>query len=313
MNLHQLIEQYVAYRRSLGERFDTNNRVLRAFCRSVGPTVDITEIHQDQVRSFLDGTGPITHSWHARHNAILGFYRYAVSHDYVASMPLPATIPKRPPPFVPYIFSSEELQRLLNACGSYQRNRSSIEPITVRTIVLLLYGASLRISEALELKRVDVNLEDLLLTIRETKFYKSRLVPFGPRLREVLHQYWERRKVPVSAVVGSDTPFFTTRSGATVKLATIEGCFRRVCEHAGIRRTDNASYQPRLHDLRHSSAVHRVTSWYRKGLDVQKLLPHLSVYLGHSYLAATQVYLSMTPELLREAGLLFERYARMQP
>jgi len=81
-----------------------------------------------------------------------------------------------------------------------------------------------------------------------------------------------------------------------------------VREQAGVRRSDGARYQPRLHDLRHTFAVHRLISWYRQGADVQKLLHHLSVYLGHVHLADTQVYLSMTPELLREANARFERY-----
>ena len=83
----------------------------------------------------------------------------------------------------------------------------------------------------------------------------------------------------------------------------------RARDSALIRREDGASYQPRLHDLRHTFAVHRLTQWYRQGADVQKLLPRLSVYLGHGSLAATQAYLSMTPELLQQASARFERYA----
>ena len=90
---------------------------------------------------------------------------------------------------------------------------------------------------------------------------------------------------------------------------TLQASFRRLCEHAGIRRDAEARYQPRLHDLRHTFAIHRLTSWYRQGADVAKLLPQLSVYLGHVNLAGTQVYLSMTPELLHEAGTRFERHA----
>jgi integrase len=98
------------------------------------------------------------------------------------------------------------------------------------------------------------------------------------------------------------------RTGARVKRPTAEKCFRRMCEQAGVRRADGASYQPRLHDLRHTFAVHRLTSWYRQGANVQQLLAQLSVYLGHVHLAATQVYLSMTPELLHEASVRFDRY-----
>lgn len=312
MNLHQLIEQYVAFRRSLGEAFNTHDRTLRAFCRAAGPAVDVTEVREDQVSSFLAGKGPITHSWHARHDALVGFYRYAVSRGYVSSAPLPAVIPKRPPPFVPYIYSTDELRRLLKATATYQRNRSSIEPVTIRTIILLLYGAGLRIGEAVALSRADVDFEESLLTIRETKFYKTRLVPIGPRLRTVLQEYAERPSAPTCAA-NDDSPFFMTRKGTAMKISSIENCFRRVCEHARVRRSDGASYQPRLHDLRHTAAVHRLTSWYRQGLDVQRLLPFLSVYLGHARLAGTQIYLSMTPELLYEAGRRFEKYVWNQP
>jgi site-specific recombinase XerD len=83
-----------------------------------------------------------------------------------------------------------------------------------------------------------------------------------------------------------------------------------MCQCAGVRRKDDASEQPRLHDLRHAFAVHRLTAWYREGADVQRLLHHLSVYLGHAHLANTQIYLTMTPELLQQAGTRFERYAR---
>ena len=89
----------------------------------------------------------------------------------------------------------------------------------------------------------------------------------------------------------------------------LASAFKRLREHAGVRRTDGSRYQPRLHDLRHSFAVHRLTVWYRQGADVQRLVYHLAVYLGHDRLAHTQVYLTMIPELLQQAGTRFERYA----
>jgi integrase/recombinase XerD len=90
----------------------------------------------------------------------------------------------------------------------------------------------------------------------------------------------------------------------------VQKCFRRVCDKAGIRRSDARRFQPRLHDLRHTFAVHRLLTWYQQGADVQRLLPQLSTYLGHTSLSCTQVYLSMTPELLQEASTRFERYAK---
>ena len=149
---------------------------------------------------------------------------------------------------------------------------------------------------------------NFLLTIRHTKFYKTRLVPFSPQLGLALARYSSRRLNAASAPEKTGV-FLTMRDGARVSHDTLDRIFRHLCVYAGIRRDDGARYQPRLHDLRHTFAVHRLTSWYRQGADVQKLLPKLSVYLGHAYLAATQVYLSMTPELLAEANARFERYA----
>lgn len=147
-----------------------------------------------------------------------------------------------------------------------------------------------------------------LLTVVKGKFFKSRLVPFSPRLGQVLQGYLSRPSGRGSNL-GKDTPFFTTGRGNRVNQCTVEGSFRRICQEAGVRRDDGARYQPRLHDLRHTFAVHRLTSWYRRNKDVQRLLPQLSVYLGHVHLAATQVYLTMTSELLDEANQRFELYA----
>jgi integrase len=108
------------------------------------------------------------------------------------------------------------------------------------------------------------------------------------------------------------SPFFVGRTGKKIYLNTLEGAFQQLREFAGLRRAGGPRCQPRLHDLRHTSAVHRLTAWYREGKDVQMLLPQLSVYLGHTYLAATQVYLSMTPELLHQASLRFEHYAGVE-
>jgi integrase/recombinase XerD len=311
VKLQQLIEQYITFRQALGERFRTNAAYLRSFARSLGTQADVTEVRAEQVNTFLAGTGPITSGWFVRHNALLGFYRYAQSRGYVCCVPLPAVLPVRPVPFVPYIFSHEELRRLVDAAAAHRERRGCLESDTLRTLVLLLYGTGLRVGEAVRLDCQDVDLDNSLLTVRQSKFYKSRLVPFGPQLKAVLTGYGGRHAAAVGAA-GEPAPFLTTRWLRRVNLHTLQACFRRLCDKAGIRRNDGASYQPRLHDLRHTFAVDRLTSWYRQGACVQKLLPVLSVYLGHAHLAATAVYLSMTPALLAEAGARFERYAQQE-
>src|SRR5437870_4311996 len=105
MNLQQLIEQYVTFRQSLGKRFNSPACILRAFGRTIGEKADVTEVHVEQVNAFLQGDGPFTRTWHVKYTALRGLYRYAISRGYAAVSPLPVNVPKRPPPFVPYIYS----------------------------------------------------------------------------------------------------------------------------------------------------------------------------------------------------------------
>jgi integrase/recombinase XerD len=308
MNLEHVVEEYATFRRTLGEKFGVNGKVLKAFCRAMGEDAALRDVAPERVSSFLNGTGPLTASWHVKHNALLGFYRYAISRGLVDHSPLPTVIPKRPPAFQPYIYSQAELRHLMDATSSYQRNRGSLEPSTVKTLLLLLYGAALRASEVLSLRNRDVDLTNALLTVRDSKFFKTCLVPLGPATTRTLLDYATRRSQCVCSHE-AESPFFVGRRGKKILLNTLEGAFQQLRQYAGLCRDGGPRCQPRLHDLRHTSAVHRLTAWYREGKDVQLLLPQLSVYMGHAHLAATQVYLTMTPELLHEASLRFELYA----
>ena len=183
-----------------------------------------------------------------------------------------------------------------------------MEPHTFRTILLTLYGAALRVSEGLSLTLADVDLRQSVLTIRDTKFYKSRLVPLGSDLNDAMLRYAKRRK-GAGHSQEEDAPFFVTKLGERVPIRLLQRAFRRLRKQTGIHRDDGARYQPRIHDLRHAAAVHRLTAWYRDGKDVQKLLPLLSTYMGHVDIASTQHYLTMTPELLQEASARFANYA----
>ena len=311
MTLEHVVEEYAIFRKTLGEKFAVNGNVLKAFCKAMGTGSPLADIAPEQVSSFLMGVGPLTASWHVKHNALLGFYRYAISRGFIARSPLPVVIPKRPPAFQPYIYSQAELRHLMDATASYQRHRGRLDPFTVRTLLLLMYGAALRASEALSLRNADIDLPSAVLTVRDSKFFKSRLVPLGPTTTQALTEY-ARRRSEWGGSREAESPFFVGRTGKKIYLNTLEGAFQQLRAFAGLRRAGGPRCQPRLHDLRHTSAVHRLTAWYREGKDVQVLLPQLSVYLGHAHLAATQVYLSMTPELLHQASLRFEQYAGME-
>ena len=307
MNLRRLIEQYISYQQSLGSRFITNAQILRAFGRTSGPRTSTASVCVRHVDAFLGKARPVTRTWFTKLSCLRCFFQYAVSRGYVKTAPLPTIMPKRPPVFIPYIYTREELRHLLQVVDSHPQGTSTLEPVTIRTMILVYYGAGLRLREATNLTRADVDLSRSLLTIRNTKFGKTRLVPVGSQLRQILVQYDQVRPKERPA----DASFFATQPGNPVHPITLEKKFRVLCNRAGIHRTD-ASKQPRIHDLRHTFAVHRLTSWYQQGADVQRLLHQLSVYLGHICLRHTQVYLSMTPELLREASQRFERYAKKE-
>jgi integrase/recombinase XerD len=308
MNIGELVTHYIAFRRTLGEKCKTNESILRSFCRAVGPQTSIAHIGAEVVVVFLNGSGSVTSGWFNKYQALKGFLRFAISRGHLTEAPLPTVLPKHPPPFVPYIYTRDEIRRLLDAIPSSQDYRTLIEPDTLRAILLLLYGAGLRVSEALTLSVADVDLPKALITVRDTKFFKSRLVPIGQQLAGVLTEFAHRR---AASHPGNDTesPFFLGKRGTAIHLQTMDGTFQRLRDCAGIRRSDGARYQPRLHDMRHSFAVHRLIQWYQQGADVHRLLYHLSVYLGHTHLRHTQVYLTMTPELLQQAGARFEQYA----
>jgi len=308
MKLNQLIAQYVAFRKSLGAKFEANESLLRTFARVVGEGRHVGSVKPREVTAFLNGRGPVTRHWHRKYIVLRGFFRYAVSRGYLSASPLPTTVPKLPERYKPYIYSREELRRLFDRTTAAQTQRFQMESHTFRTLLLLLYGAGLRVSEALSLNLKDVDLQEAVLVIRDTKFFKTRLVPLGSELNDVMKQYAKRRRKYGHSQSG-DAPFFVTRLGARIPLYLLQRGFRRLRTQAGVRREDGARYQPRLHDLRHAAAVHRLTAWYREGKNVHRLLPLLSTYLGHVDIVSTQIYLTVTPELLHEANKRFAKYA----
>lgn len=307
MKLSNLIHEYIEFKQSMGMRFNSEAVILKAFCKALG-NIGIEDVEADSVTAYLYGKGPVTSFWHRKFEALSGFYRYAMGRGYASFSPLPTTKPKRPTPFVAYIYTPKELKKLLKATDIQENRKYHIEPVTFRTLLLLLFNTGLRIGEALSLTLADVSISENLLTIRDTKFYKNRLVPIDPRLGTVLQNY-AKEKYPKRRSMSEQSPFFVKRSGLALTRNCTESTFRRLCNYCGIRRNDGARYQPRLHDIRHAFTLNRLLDWYRKGADVNRLLPYLSTYLGHVNVSATQRYLRMTPELLREANSLFERYA----
>jgi site-specific recombinase XerD len=307
MTLTEAIESYLTLKRSLGAVFSADARILRSFQRVLGDVV-LDSISRDACQTFCRGSGPPTRFWERKYHTLRAFFSYLITRGHLTTSPLPDVGPRIPRSFRAYIYSFDELRRLLEATSILEATSSSQQPFTFRTLLLVLYGAGLRPGEVLRLRRCDVDLVDRILAIRDTKFFKSRLVPIGTDLGKALDAYWSvRQRLPLPDETRS--AFFCTRTGHAISLAKLERVFARLREHAGIRRPATDRWQPRLHDLRHAFAVHRVIAWYRQGADVQACLPLLATYLGHINLSGTQTYLTMTTELLGEASLRFERYA----
>ena len=308
MTTSELIKTYLAARRAHGVRLDTAQRVLYQFASETGDR-PLAEVTPEAVATFLRGRA-LSAAWTTRYALLASFYRYAIARGHVAMSALPEQRPKLPPPQTPYVYSRDELRRLLDATTVLKSPFSSLQALTYRTLLLLLYGTGLRVSEAIGLTLGDVDVPERVLTIRDTKFYKSRLVPIGQQLTATLVTYIEQRSA-LPMTLGDRSAFLSTRCGHHLHYDRVNLLFQRVRAGARIVCPPGEPRPPRLHDLRHTAAVHRVVAWYQDSKNVQKLLPHLATYLGHVSIASTQRYLQMTPELLHEASLRFETYARI--
>jgi integrase len=175
----------------------------------------------------------------------------------------------------------------------------------MHAIILLLATSGLRISEALHLTLEDVDLDDGVLSIRQSKFRKSRLVPLSPGTVDTLRRY-HRLRVAVAPADPSEA-FFVSGRGKAYSTACAQGMFRAIAIQAGLRGPRGRG--PRLHDLRATFAVTRLLKWYRDGDNVMARLPLLSTYLGHACVSDTEVYLRITTALLQEANARFHAFA----
>ena len=302
MKTSELVERYLACRRATGTRYESGAAYLKRFAKLVRDTGGMTG---KNVGKAILTDGRLTLTSRMRRSTFAVFFRWCVARGFLREMPHLPELPRDLPRRRPHIFSDGEIRRLLSASHESRGGSSGIAAECVRAIVLLTYALGLRISETLSLKLKDVDAAANVATVRETKFYKTRLVPYNRTVARKLDEFlrW-RRKAGMS--VDPEAPLFAKRDGTPVRDGHVRHLFHRLCEDAGIATQGGGLH---VHDLRHSFAVRRLVSWYREGRDVQALLPKLSVYMGHSSVAGTSVYLSMTPELLSESCARFERYA----
>jgi site-specific recombinase XerD len=209
---------------------------------------------------------------------------------------------------IPYLFNISSAKSLLQAAERLPDNsRAPLRGVSYRMIFALLFGLGLRVGEVSHLLLKDLDFNRDVLIIRDTKFDKNRLVPFGPRMAEALQRYLVLRE----QCWGSgepDTPVFSFTNGKPIHPGTISQTFHHIVPHLHIETRPGES-MPHVHDLRHSFAVATLLRWYRSGVNPADRLLHLSTFLGHVDPSSTAVYLTITADLLQEANQRFVIYA----
>ena len=311
MTLRSAIEEFVTYKQALGASYKGEHNRLLAFLRVVGD-MELGSITRQHLEMHLPvpSSRIVTSGWFQKYETISRFLQFALSRGYLRHRIVLDPLPERPPSFVPYIYSLDDMRRLLGVPDAHYSPLSPMAPYTMRVLLISLYGTGLRLGEAIKLKHHDVDLDTAVLTVRDTKFFKSRLVPIGEDLLQILRLYRDRRSTEEAQL--PEATFFLTRRGTAARHDHADHQFQWLRKEAGVLRFDHARFQPRLHDFRHTFAVTRLISWYRQGKEVQRLLPHLSTYLGHVSIDETATYLRMTTELLGEASSRFENYSRVE-
>ncbi len=305
------IGRYIAYKRSLARSYHTEEGALHLLDRylsSEGLT-DISLISPSAVDKFLASR---QRSRPRSYNHLLGvtrqFFKWLVDQGTLCHSPVSAR-PKRVTSYrIPFIFDATQAKKLLEIAGQLPDNsRAVFRGETYRMIFALLYGLGLRVGEVSRLRRKDVDLDRSILSILQTKFQKSRLVPFGPRMAQRLSQYIHYRQHH-GYILHPDDPLFSFGGSEAINPCTISQVFHHLLPQLKLN-VPNGVAPPRLHDLRHSFAVGTLLRWYRTGMDPYQKLIYLSTFLGHVDPASTAVYLTITADLLNEASQRFERFA----
>lgn len=246
---------------------------------------------------------PIT--WAGRIEALRPFAKYRAQFDPTTEIPPPRLFGLGRRRLVPHIYSTQEVQSLLDAAAQLPP-AGGLRPATYETFFGLLAATGLRISEALRLTLEDVDLEAGIITVRETKFCKSRLVPLHLTTTEALQRYARLRNVKIPAPSSDD--FFLSDGGRRMLQDTVQRRFRRLCDQLHWR-SRGGHPAPRIHDLRHSFITHCILRWYQQGINLDKEILALSTYVGHAEVTYTYWYITGVPELMAIATRRFEKFA----
>lgn len=299
--LRQALADYLSMRRALGYKLERAEKLLHQY-------LDHLDRREEQRVTVTNAVAWVTlpaagngHWWAFRMSVVRGFASYLHTLDPAHEVPPADLYPNRVHRALPYLYTQEEIVALMAAAGSL---RFPLRQATYRTLIALLSVTGMRVGEAIRLDRSDVDLAHGVLTVRQTKFGKTRELPLDASTARALGAYLRlcARLCPEPA---SDA-LLVSPAGTRLLYTNVCATFLKLVERAGLDRP-TAGRRPRLHDLRHSFAVRTLLDWYRAGVDVQPRLPLLSTYLGHVHPKDTYWYLEAAPELLELAAERLER------
>lgn len=311
-SLQQRIDDYLAERRRLGFELRSRDTLLAGFARYVvsrhhrGPlTADLMVdwARQDKWHRATPST------WAARLARVRHFARYLKQFEPDTEVPEELAFGPEPGRVAPHIFHEDEIVELLAAARRLGPH-GSIRPATYETLFGLMASTGLRVSEAIHLRDIDVDLKHGMLTIRQTKFAKTRQLPMHPSTVAALARYRQQRARHISA--RADMTFLISSRGRRLGQPLGDRQAHRVFNALGdslgwVNRGAHAT--PRLHDLRHTFAVRRMMLWHADGTDIDQMMLALSTYMGHAEIFYTYWYLTAVPELMALAAGKFERFA----
>jgi integrase len=292
--LADVIATFVAQKRALGYKYQSEELLLRGIDRFLAEQgiaeVALPRDLVDRLTARRPHQRPRTHA--TRVSMVRQLACFMLDRGLPAYAPPVGMTQKVQLDFTPYIFGREAIRGLWQAADRLPAVPvSPLHHLVMPEVFRLLYSCGLRVSEVVRLSVDDVDLESGVLRIRQGKFRKDRLVPVAPTMTERLRRFQE--------AVGrrpAESPFFTKARGAPHDGKSIYITFRRLLRDAGIPHGGRGR-GPRLHDLRHTFAVHRLEEWVRAGVDLDAGLPVLAAYMGHQSLTGTQRYLRITPEV----------------
>jgi integrase len=299
-------DEYLGLRRAVGFKLDRHGRLLADFAGFLAQR-GIDTVTIEAAMAWAAQPQDTSLVWIAERLSIVrGFARWLAALEPATEVPPPGLVRggrRRP---TPYLFSDAEIAAVMTAAG---QDPHPLRATTLETFIGLLAATGMRPSEAMNLDRDDLDRTHGLVTVRSSKFGKSRLVPPHPTTVAALDGYLavRDRLSPCPA----NPALLVWSSGNRLSHSTIQPAFRRLLAQAGIKTS--GSRRPRLHALRHSFAVRTLLGWYRDGVDVNALLPVLSTYLGHVDPSKTYWYLTGVPELLGLAAARLEASFEQQP